>query len=57
MAGTDNSSVVATVDKLGFKTGQIVIEFGYDDDVDVDFRQVVETTVESPLEEIGRAHV
>ncbi|MGB3258323.1 MAG: DUF3052 domain-containing protein [Ornithinimicrobium sp.] len=51
MAGTDNSSVVATVDKLGFKAGQIVIEFGYDDDVDGDFRQVVEAAVGSPLED------
>lgn len=51
MAGTDNSSVVAPVDKLGFKPGQIVIEFGYDDDVDADFREAIHAAVNSPLED------
>lgn len=51
VAGTESSSVVTPVDKLGFKAGQIVIEFGYDDDVDDDFRQSVEAAVNSPLED------
>ncbi|MGB3829467.1 MAG: DUF3052 domain-containing protein [Ornithinimicrobium sp.] len=51
MAGTASSSVVATVDKLGFKPEQIVIEFGYDDDVDAEFRAAVEVAVTSPLED------
>ncbi len=51
MAGNEHSSVVEPVDKLGFKPEQIVIEFGYDGDVDEDFRQAVEAAVVSPLED------
>lgn len=37
--------------RLGFGPGQIVIEYGYDDDVDEDFRSTVESLVEGPLED------
>lgn len=37
--------------RLGFKSGQIVIEFGYDDDVDEGFREQVEQVVGAPLED------
>ncbi len=38
------------VSRLGFAPGQIVQEFGYDDDVDHDFRYAVEDAVGSELE-------
>ncbi|MGB7448099.1 MAG: DUF3052 domain-containing protein [Ornithinimicrobium sp.] len=41
MVGTERGSAAA-VAKLGFKPGHIVVEFGYDDDVDSDFRATVE---------------
>ncbi|MFT4148109.1 MAG: DUF3052 domain-containing protein [Micrococcaceae bacterium] len=46
-----NSAPTATtaVSKLGFKTNDIVQEFGYDDDVDFDFRDVLEDTIGSEL--------
>ncbi len=42
---------VAPVQRLGFAPGQIVVEFGYDDDVDEDVRAAVESVVEGPLED------
>lgn len=51
MTGTDSGSVAGVVKKLGFKPEQIVIEFGYDDDVDQGFRAGVEDVVNSPLED------
>jgi len=48
--GTERGSAAA-VAKLGFKSGQIVIEFGYDDDVDADFRTEVESAVGGALED------
>jgi hypothetical protein len=50
VAGTERG-LAAAVAKLGFKSGQIVIEFGYDDDVDADFREAVESAVAAPLED------
>lgn len=40
----------STFPKLGLAPGQIVQEFGYDDDVDADFRFAVEDLVGSELE-------
>lgn len=51
MAGTEGSRPPGSVSRLGFSAGQIVIEFGYDDDVDEDFREQVEDAVGSPLED------
>lgn len=41
----------ATLGKLGFAPGQIVQEFGYDDDVDDDLRYAIEDLVGSELED------
>ncbi|MGB5951007.1 MAG: DUF3052 domain-containing protein [Ornithinimicrobium sp.] len=51
MDGTDSGSAAGVAKKLGFKAEQIVIEFGYDDDVDEEFRVAVEEIVNSPLED------
>ena len=40
-----------SVAKLGFATGQVVQEFGYDEDVDDDFRLAIEGLCGSELEE------
>lgn len=48
-AGDD--ALEAPVRRLGFAPGQIVIEYGYDDDVDEDLRRTVESVVEGPLED------
>ena len=53
---TDNVDVaedrpVAPVQRLGFAPGQVVVEFGYDGDVDQDVRRSVEALVEGPLED------
>lgn len=37
--------------RLGFDQGQIVQEFGWDDDVDEDLRVAVEDLVQSPIED------
>ncbi|WP_122261621.1 DUF3052 domain-containing protein [Ornithinimicrobium cerasi] len=37
--------------KMGVAPGQIVIEYGYDDDVDEDVRAAIETLAEGPLED------
>lgn len=41
----------AAVEKLGFSTGQIVQEYGWDDDVDDDLRAAVEDVVGGELED------
>ncbi|HLS44333.1 MAG TPA: DUF3052 domain-containing protein [Ornithinicoccus sp.] len=38
------------MERLGFQHDQIVLEYGYDDDVAEEFRELVETTVGGPLE-------
>lgn len=53
MAGTDRGVLAGPVSKLGFKSGQVVIEFGYDDDVDQEVRAAVEDSVGSSLEDDG----
>ena len=40
----------ATLTRLGFAQGQLVQEFGWDDDVDEDLRRAVEELVGSPIE-------
>src|SRR5690606_29000184 len=47
----EGSPLAAPVRRLGLAPGQIVIEYGYDDDVDEEVRQVVEQMVEAPLED------
>lgn len=37
--------------RFGFKAGQVIQEFGYDDDVDMDFRSVIEQVCGEPLED------
>lgn len=39
------------VSRLGLRPEQIVIEYGYDEDVDEDFREAVEAAVAGPLED------
>ncbi len=53
MAGTDRGVLAGPVGKLGFKPGQVVIEFGSDDDVDEEVRTAVEDIVGSALEDDG----
>jgi hypothetical protein len=53
---TENDSVDlgalgAPVRRMGFAPDQIVIEYGYDDDVDEDVRSAIETAVAGPLED------
>ena len=39
------------VAKLGFAPGQVVMEFGYDDDVDDDLRVAIEDVIDADLED------
>lgn len=53
---TDNVDVAdgqpaVPVERLGLAPGQIVVEYGYDDDVDEDLRRAVEAVVEGPIED------
>lgn len=48
-ATADPDADVAAVAKLGFKPGQLVQEFGWDEQVDDDFRVAVEELVGSEL--------
>lgn len=41
-ATADAPAGQAVATKLGFKSGQVVQEFGYDDDVDLDLREAIE---------------
>lgn len=47
----EGSPLAAPVRRLGLAPGQIVIEYGYDDDVDEEVREVVEQVVQAPLED------
>lgn len=51
MADEGNRPQAGAVAKLGFVHDQIVLEYGYDDDVDEVFREQVEATVGGPLED------
>lgn len=47
----EGSTLTAPVRRLGLAPGQIVVEYGYDEDVEEDLRRAVEEAVEGPLEE------
>lgn len=47
----EGSPLAAPVRRLGLAPGQVVIEYGYDDDVDEDLREVAEAVVGAPLED------
>lgn len=51
MGDTRQPNQAGPVSKLGFAAGQIVIEFGYDDDVDQEFRDAVEDAIGQPVED------
>lgn len=51
MSGTEEDRNTAVITRLGFTAGQVVIEFGYDDDVDLEFREQAEEVLTSPLED------
>jgi hypothetical protein len=51
VGGTEHGVDAGAVGRLGFRSGQIVIEFGYDEDADEDFRESVEDLTGSPLED------
>lgn len=53
MSVSEGSTPPGPEARLGFASGQIVIEIGDDDDVDEGFRELVEQTVGSPLEGDG----
>lgn len=46
-----DGALVGAIRKLGAKEGQIVLELGYDDDVEQDVRDAVEQIAGSPLED------
>jgi hypothetical protein len=48
-ATADPAAEVAAAAKLGFKSGQLVQEYGWDEQVDEDFREAVEELVGSEL--------
>ncbi len=48
-ATADPAADVAAAAKLGFKSGQLVQEYGWDEQVDEDFREAVEELVGSEL--------
>lgn len=50
MTDEGNRPQSGTVDRLGFAHDQIVLEYGYDDDVDEAFREQIEQVVGSPIE-------
>lgn len=47
----ETASTGGAVTKLGFSAGQVVLELGYDDDVDEGLRTQIEETVEGHLED------
>lgn len=51
MDNAGNRRPGAAVDRLGFAHDMIVLEYGYDDDVDEDFRDQVVEAVGGPLED------
>ena len=50
-ATADGSADVDLARRLGIVTGQVVQEFGWDDDVDEALREAVEATAGSPVED------
>ncbi len=52
MSDAERGQASSPVAKVGFRPGQIVIEYGYDDDVDEDFRQQIEAVTGAPLEDV-----
>lgn len=53
MSGTSSATSAEKhlAEQLGFKSGQIVQEFGYDDDVDFDLRESIEAVIEAEIED------
>lgn len=51
MTGAESRTESGALGRLGFRPGQVVIEYGYDDDVDETFREQVEDATASPLED------
>ncbi|MCS6710735.1 DUF3052 domain-containing protein [Brachybacterium sp. EF45031] len=51
MASTTESVSQGPADALGFRTGQTVLEIGYDDDVDLDLRDAIEDALDADLED------
>ena len=49
MSEAEAATAVTVAGKLGFKTGDLVQELGYDDDVDFDFRDDLEADIGSEL--------
>ena len=49
MSEADAATSVNVAEKLGFKTGDLIQEFGYDDDVDFDLRDDIEDLTGSEL--------
>lgn len=48
---SERAPLAGPVGRLGFKEAQIVLEYGYDDDVDDSVRQAVEELTGEPLED------
>jgi len=48
---TDANASSSPAEILGFSTGQIVQELGYDDDVDLELRDAIEDSIEADLED------
>lgn len=51
MSGSEGDRSAAALARLGFSAGQVAIEFGYDDDVDLDFREQAEGVLTAALED------
>src|SRR5699024_9637190 len=51
VTGAESRTESGALGRLGFRPGQVVIEYGYDDDVDETFREQVEDATASPLED------
>ncbi len=49
MSEAEAATAVTVAGKLGFKTGDLVQELGYDEDVDFDFRDDLESDIGSEL--------
>ena len=49
MSEADAATSVNVAEKLGFKNGDLIQEFGYDDDVDFDLRDDIEDFTDSEL--------
>ena len=49
MSEADAATSVNVAEKLGFKNGDLIQEFGYDDDVDFDLRDDIEDLTGSEL--------